>query len=359
MENQLQIFESEEFGKIRTGLINGEPWFVGKDVATALSYADTFAALKQHVDDEDKMVLTRKQFEEMASDQKTGKTPVLDFEFDSPRGLTFINESGVYALIFGSNLPKAKEFKHYVTSEVLPSIRKYGYYIAPSLENAIKNMAQTLTSDSAELACLAERTPMLSLQMEAMMIKILADYTKNPNKLASVIEDLPGEIWKWIKNYEGVYQVSTISRVRNFHRGNVTLMTPHPTEDGHMHIGLYKDGKTITYSIHRLVAEAFIPNPDNLPEVDHRDGNPANNHVTNLRWCTRKQNAEYAVETGAYKFGDNHPRSKLTVEKVREIRAKYVPHSKTCGIKALARDYDVSKSTIEHVVYNEIWKHVQ
>ena len=96
-----------------------------------------------------------------------------------------------------------------------------------------------------------------------------------------------------------------------------------------------------------------------MPEVDHKDGNPANNDVTNLRWCTRKQNAEFAVENGAYKFGDEHPRAKLTVEKVREIREKYIPHSKTNGIKALAKEYGVSRSTIEHVVYNTIWRHVK
>ena len=97
----------------------------------------------------------------------------------------------------------------------------------------------------------------------------------------------------------------------------------------------------------------------NKPEVHHKDDNKANNAVWNLRWCTRKQNAEYAVENGAYKIGDNHPRAKLTVEKVREIRKKYIPHSKTCGIKALAKEYDVSKSTIEHIIYNAVWKHVQ
>lgn len=69
-----------------------------------------------------------------------------------------------------------------------------------------------------------------------------------------------------------------------------------------------------------------------------------------MRRCTRKQNAEFAVENGAYKFGDNHPRSKLTVKKVREIRAKYISHSKTNGIKALAKEYGVSRATIEHVV---------
>lgn len=133
MENQLQIFENEEFGTIRTLFINGEIWFVGKDIANALAYVDPFGALKKHVDEEDKMVLTRKQFEEMASNQETVKTTgsLFDAEFGGVQRIIFINESGLYSLIFNSTLPKAKEFRRWVTSEVLPSIRKYGYYIAP------------------------------------------------------------------------------------------------------------------------------------------------------------------------------------------------------------------------------------
>lgn len=88
-----------------------ETWFVGKDVATILGYKDTFDALKKHVDEEDK------QNRQNAS-------------FDSPRGMTLINESGLYSLILSSKLPQAREFKHWVTSEVLPSIRKHGGYMA-------------------------------------------------------------------------------------------------------------------------------------------------------------------------------------------------------------------------------------
>lgn len=99
-----------EFGELRTVEIDGEPWFVGKDVAAALGYSDTFGALKKHVDTEDKLVC----------------------QIDSAgqrRGATIINESGLYSLILSSKLPSAKEFKHWVTSEVLPSIRKNGAYI--------------------------------------------------------------------------------------------------------------------------------------------------------------------------------------------------------------------------------------
>ena len=110
MGNELKIFENEEFGKVRTLLKDGEPYFVGKDVADILGYKDTVNALKSHVDEED----------------KTG------WQITTPsRGTqtaTIINESGVYSLVFGSKLPAAKKFKRWVTSEVLPAIRKTGSY---------------------------------------------------------------------------------------------------------------------------------------------------------------------------------------------------------------------------------------
>lgn len=109
--NKLKIFSSKEFGEIRTVTIDNEPWFVGKDVATALGYKDTSDALKKHVQDDDK--LTRR-FADSGQNRK----------------MYIINESGLYALIFGSKLESAKRFKHWVTSEVLPSIRKHGGYIA-------------------------------------------------------------------------------------------------------------------------------------------------------------------------------------------------------------------------------------
>lgn len=108
---QLQIFNNAEFGEIRTVVVNDEPMLVGADVARALGYTDTFGALKKHVMEEDKLVC---QID--SAGQK--------------RDATVINESGLYALIFGSKLESAKRFKHWVTSEVLPSIRKNGGYLA-------------------------------------------------------------------------------------------------------------------------------------------------------------------------------------------------------------------------------------
>lgn len=107
--NDLQIFNNTEFGSIRTIMIENEPWFVGKDVAEILGYSDTFGALKKHVDDEDKQNFQIDSFE-------------------SPRGMTIIKESGFYSLVLSSKLPTAKKFKRWVTSEVLPTLRRTGSY---------------------------------------------------------------------------------------------------------------------------------------------------------------------------------------------------------------------------------------
>ena len=109
--NNLQIFENEEFGSMRVVEIDGKPFFVGKDVASALGYSNTRNAVPKHVASEDKLS-TQIEY----AGQK--------------REVTVINESGLYALIFGSKLESAKRFKHWVTSEVLPSIRQNGGYIA-------------------------------------------------------------------------------------------------------------------------------------------------------------------------------------------------------------------------------------
>ncbi len=110
--NELMIFNNSEFGAIRTVEIDGEPWLVGKDVATALGYSNTKDALARHVDSEDK---------------RGSRIPTPSGEQE----MTIINESGMYSLVLSSKLPGAKKFRRWVTAEVLPSIRKTGGYNAP------------------------------------------------------------------------------------------------------------------------------------------------------------------------------------------------------------------------------------
>ena len=118
MKNQIEIFKNQELGEVRTVLINGEPWFVGKDVATCLGYTDYAHAILDHVDEEDRT---------------NSKTQGQNDPELGQRGSWLINESGMYALIFGSKLESAKKFKKWVTHEVLPSIRKHGLYITEEL----------------------------------------------------------------------------------------------------------------------------------------------------------------------------------------------------------------------------------
>lgn len=122
--NKLQIFNSEEFGEIRTVTIDNEPWFVGIDVAKSLGYANPKNAVPKHVSEEDKLGT--------------------QIEYAGQRReVTVINESGLYALIFGSKLESAKRFKHWVTSEVLPTIRKTGSYQKPmTVAEQIQLLAQ-------------------------------------------------------------------------------------------------------------------------------------------------------------------------------------------------------------------------
>lgn len=105
------------------------------------------------------------------------------------------------------------------------------------------------------------------------------------------------EIWKDIEGYEGLYQVSNEGRVKSVRRN--VILTPSSNGIGYLHVVLSIDGKQKTFYVHRLVAEAFIPNLDNLPEINHKDENKANNSTENLEWCHHKYNSNY----GTRKFG--------------------------------------------------------
>ncbi len=141
--NALQVFENPEFGSIRTVEIDGEPWLVGKDVAVALGYSNPRKALADHVDKEDKGVTK--------CDTPSG-----------PQQMTIINESGLYSLILSSKLPGAKKFKRWVTSEVLPSIRKTGGYSVPSAEDAPASK-KDLADLTAAIQLLTERLDTLAV----------------------------------------------------------------------------------------------------------------------------------------------------------------------------------------------------
>ncbi|MSV23725.1 phage antirepressor [Selenomonas sp. WCA-380-WT-3B 3/] len=152
----IQVFENKEFGKVRTMAVNGEPFFVGKDVAEILGYADTNKAIAMHVDEEDKL------------NDKTALSL-------GQRGGWFINESGLYSLILTSKLPKAKAFKRWVTSEVLPSIRKHGLYAVDEIlanpDIAIKAL-QELKSEREKRRSLEGTVAVQNQQIAEMQPKV-------------------------------------------------------------------------------------------------------------------------------------------------------------------------------------------
>lgn len=143
MENKIQVFSNEEFGKVRTLMIDNEPWFVGKDVAEVLGYTNPSKALSDHVDTEDKL----------------NNETLLSL---GQRGGWLINESGLYSLILSSKLPTAKKFKRWVTSEVLPAIRKTGSYNLPDFSNpaeAARAWAKEYEEKQKALAQVTEMKP--------------------------------------------------------------------------------------------------------------------------------------------------------------------------------------------------------
>ena len=201
--NELEIFNNPEFGQIRATEINGEPYFVGKDIAEALGYAKPENALAAHVDDEDKTITL---IQGTGSNYKTNAT--------------VINESGVYSLVFGSQLPKAKEFKHWVTSEVLPTIRKHGAYATPATIESIiadpDNGIKLLTALKEE----QEKRKALEAQNEEMKPKALfadavasSDTSILMNDLAKLLKqegvDIGGgRLWKWMRDHDYIFKHS-------------------------------------------------------------------------------------------------------------------------------------------------------
>lgn len=169
--SELQIFTSEEFGKIRAVERNGEPWFVGKDVAEALGYYDTNKAVAMHVDDDDKL------------NDKTALSL-------GQRGGWFINESGVYSLVFSSKLPKAKEFKRWVTSEVLPAIRKHGGFLTPNKIEEVLTDPDTIIKLATAIKEERAARMQAELKLEEVQPKVLFADAVSASKTSILIGDM-------------------------------------------------------------------------------------------------------------------------------------------------------------------------
>ncbi len=172
----LQIFNSPEFGAIRTIEKDGEPWFVGKDVAAALGYEKPTDAVRKHVDVEDRGI---SKMETPSGAQET----------------TIINESGLYSLVLSSKLPTAKKFKRWVTSEVIPSIRKHGGYLTPDKLEEVLLKPDTLIQLAQNLKAEQEKRRALEVKMEEQKPKVLFAESVEVAKTSILI----GELAKLLK----------------------------------------------------------------------------------------------------------------------------------------------------------------
>ena len=223
MSNELTVFENAEFGSVRTLVINGEPYFVGKDVAKILGYSNPRKALIDHVDSEDKGVT---KCDTLGGTQE----------------MTVINESGLYSLILSSKLPKAKEFKRWVTSEVIPSIRKTGsysiqqkvdsYMIEDSIARAKRWIEEEEERRTLKLAVENQR-PMVMLAEERIDKKgcySLTDVTKS-------LHFKRGQITRWAKSQGFIHK--TLAEVNN--KGEEYFKV-YSTDGVHNQIGITESG---------------------------------------------------------------------------------------------------------------------
>ena len=175
------------------------------------------------------------------------------------------------------------------------------------------------------------------------------------------------EIWKSVKGYEGKYEVSSDGRIKALKR-TVHSGKCHRTWEehflkyaidgrGYFRTNLAKGGVNRTVKVHRVVAEAFIPNPMNFPQVNHKDGNKENNKVDNLEWCSASYNQRHAFSLGLKRAdGEFNAGHKLTLEQVKYIRAHYIPRDPEFGTVALGKRFGVHRKTITRIVNCQYWK---
>ncbi len=172
------------------------------------------------------------------------------------------------------------------------------------------------------------------------------------------IEDLDGEIWKCTNYYPEDYQISTFGRIKSFKNGKCKILKPYIDKDGYLLVDLCQNSKVKKCKVHRLVAKAFIPNPLNLPEINHKSGNKFDNYFENLEWCTSLENNRHAYNTGLNKSGEEHFNSKLTNEQADWCRRHYIPRHPEFGAAALARKFKISHMCMLKVVTGKTYTNI-
>lgn len=251
--NEIQIFNNPQFGQVRAVTIDNEPWFVGKDVAERLGYKNTKDALSIHVDEEDKRILQRSEISTFENHIPKSALPFNFVNGDIPnRGLTIINESGLYSLVLSSKLPTAKAFKRWITSEVIPSIRKNGGYINGQEQLSPEElMAKALVVAQQTLADREKRISELTVTNQIMQPKaeyfdqivdrnLLTNFRETAKQLGikekSFIQflidhkylyrDKRGKLMPYADKNNGLFEVKECFNDKTQWSGTQTLITP-------------------------------------------------------------------------------------------------------------------------------------
>ncbi len=175
------------------------------------------------------------------------------------------------------------------------------------------------------------------------------------------------EIWKDIEGFNGFYQVSNLGRIKSLggwcgtakKKERIRILSH--TKDGYLKVRLMYKGKDITCRVHRLVAEAFIPNPKKLETVNHIDGNKENNVVNNLEWCDRTYQMEHAykLKLKTSRLGSDNANAKLTDEDIKYIKSVYKKYSREFNTVSLAEKFNVTNRVIGLIVNNKTYKNVK
>lgn len=288
--NTIKIFENEQFGKVRIAMSeNNEPFFCLADVCGVIGIANA-RNVRSRLEEDD--------VRQMDTIDSLGRN----------QQVTFITESGLYDVIIRSDSEKAKPFRKWVTSEVLPSIRKHGVY---------------MTNETLEKALTSP------------------DFCIIPNYSRYVID-----------TYGNVYSL-------NYNKtGKIKIMKQSKNRYGYMQIELFDDNKeSKLLSVHRLVAISFIPSIKGKDYVNHIDGNRSNNHVSNLEWCSLSENAKHSyniIKTQSYDrlstIGKAAAKKllKFTEQEIDSIREKH--NLQHVSFRKLAMEYNCGKTVIERII---------
>ena len=174
------------------------------------------------------------------------------------------------------------------------------------------------------------------------------------------------ELWKELKGYREIYEISNYGKVRHKERDGARgyivssrELIPQINSSGYYRVSLNLTGKPKSYFVHRLVAELFLPTSDETLVVNHKDGNKLNNRVDNLEWVTHSENQKHAFALGLKKptvhYGEDSWFHKLSIEDVEYIKAVHNPWDKEFGSKPLSERFGVSPQTITEIVHGRTW----